>query len=97
MGLILGRTPTETAATCSLPELLLILRRHGREEALREFSATWSRYEAGRAKWCKDTHKAMTRRLETLRESFEARPSRRISGASSLAATLSSLGVPSHG
>jgi hypothetical protein len=66
VGIILKRTPTETARTCSLPELLLILRRHDRREALAEFNATWSRYEAGRAKWCEETAKRMKNRLSDL-------------------------------
>jgi hypothetical protein len=66
-----------------------------KREALHEVASTWSRYEAGRAKWCDKTHESMRKRLKELSQFAEGKTPQKTKPVS-LAHTLASLGVPSH-
>jgi hypothetical protein len=68
-----GILPSEVFVRCSLPEALLVLRRNDRKEAIAAFDAAWSRFIAGKAKWCTKAAKELQRYQEQLKTAIDGR------------------------
>lgn len=92
---MLGRTPGEIAASCSLPEVKLILARANARFARQAIGLIRGVHVASAAKWSKEAHQDLNsylRELQTLADPRSAAAP--AAGAKDVTALFASLGIP---
>lgn len=91
----LGRTPGEIAATCSLPEVKLLLARANARFARQAIGLIRGVHVASAAKWSKDAHQDLNAYLREMQEIADPRSvAPQTASRKDLAAVFAGLGVP---